>query len=200
MIHDVIDVWLTVLNPLKQAELLTAVYGLVRTGKIQVDEKVYNVPKLLTSPEFEECSSLNEGLLLNSNERAVIFVQGERAVKQPARSFRKYASNIRVVVWYDESKFFTTNKVNLSGAFLVRLLDLLEAGKPGIHGAYTNIEFSNASIVEGWTAFNGYNFIEETGYLREPYRAFVIEGTLTFYLNKYDCQDPITIVSSSGNC
>ena len=200
MIHEVVDIWLRAVSPLKQANLLTQVYGLVRPGKISVDGKLYTVPKLHTSPEFEECSSVDEGLLINSNERAVLFVQGDTAVPIPTRSFRKFSALLKVVIWYDENKFITTENSSLSGAFLARLLDFLELGKKGNQGTYTDITWNTTKILEGWRAFQEYNFSEETGYLKEPYRSIAIEGNLTFYLNKYACQDAINIIDNSSNC
>lgn len=203
MIHTLVNEWLTLLNPLLQSTVLTKVYGLVRTGRVRVqNDRDYTFPLLLTQPATLVCDSYEDALLISDKQRCIVFVEGDTARYVPGRGrgVRQYSAALRVVVWYNETGY--QNPAKVGPLLSSTILSALTARPPLTAGSgYQLLDFEKGDIIEGWRALSRYTFREETGFLLPPYKAFGIEGTLNFVLHEnQDCNDSLLPVALVGNC
>lgn len=203
MIYGVVEQWLTALQPLQEQQLLTAVYGLVRPGRIRVEQgRDFVAPVLIDAPDVQDCDKLEDGLLINDRQRAVIFVEGAQTRSEKNGNALIEILPVTVVLWLDESKF----EPLASGRALTGLTALvtaeLEKPQTGRYSGFQNITFVHTGFTEGWRVFQKYTFREETGYLLAPYRSVGIEGNLKFYLDgKANCnQIDLRPIAGNGSC
>lgn len=203
MVNEVVKTWLTVLAPLKEASLLTATYGLVRPGRIRVkNDRDFVIPVPMDKPEYSEVNDVDDGLLINSEQRSVLFVKGDstKSEERGKGGTKRESMAVRVVLWFNTEKFETENG-NVSSKFTSAVIALLEKGMPGNFDGYQDIRFERTGIVAGWRCFQDYTFREETGYLFTPYDSVGIDGNLTFYINeKSICQSPLLPTAFSSDC
>ena len=199
MIAEAIKALNANLGPFLESGLLTAVYGLTRPGKVVVEGKNYTIPLLLDSPEIIECSSVDEGVLINSEQRGVLFWDGAEIRRMPYKgNLSKFEGTFKAIVWYNTKGYILDSGLDISPRFISGVVALLEKKVFAPVRPYHEIKFEVTGIVEGWRAFQGYTFREQTGYLTEPYKAVGIEGKLKFYVDATYCQDNILTLSLPG--
>lgn len=207
MTHEVALVLAKSLQPMFDHGLVTTLSGLVKTATVQRDGgKVERFPYPFAS-ETQPIMMTNSDLIPDSRSRAIIYFEGnDTNVSESTAQRTRMTSEVRLICWYDSSKFQVSGvPAKVDTVHTVLLSNILA----NLHKAKTiesPIKALNIDIIRVLDStqrlFSNYTYKEERGqYLQAPYYAIGIDIRSTFQLSHSDgCFNKLLAVDSADEC
>lgn len=185
MTNEIAKILARSLEPRQNSEIITHLCGLTKEVRQQKDGRVvrFPIPYDYDSANYQIDNSV---LVPDQRYRSIVYFEGnDTSITgfEPKKS--KASTSLRMVCWYDRSKFNKESSVPLHSGLISLFLSDLAQARPDIDSAIGGFKLDVNTIYDSVSSlFSRYTYVEERGqYLMAPYFAFGIDLTVTYQIN-----------------
>ncbi len=190
MTQEVAQMLAKSLIPMFDAGIITVLSGLVKTATVLSPEgKTIRFPIPYQSDD-DALQIRNSALVPDSRQRCIVyFEEVDTDVTKSRENYTRFRSRLRLVCWFDVSKFQTTPS-NVQVALTARMTVDVRNTRSAEGSPLLALKVVPGKLLNNVPAlFSKYTYKEEkTQYLQAPYYAFGIDFTADYQIN-HDCKN-----------